>query len=196
LAQHVHDVFVKQQSTNSTFYNTLPTTNMLSQSMNLGSYLTTSTNLRHQQSSSNTTISTQKPSKTIGNVVPVSSGLSFVTVRGLLPVSIPVCILANDLNSGYTSDGPYSKYSTSSHSSHSAAKTKNTNGIRSFFGRLMRTSSGNIREMSEPSFKRGGLRSTAGARLEVTRNLSDMSLDKTDMSRRWVCVDRFVDDFG
>ncbi len=67
-------------------------------------------------------------------------------------------------------------------------KNKNYKGIKNFFGRLMRTSSGNLRELSEPTFKRGGLRSTAGARLEATRNLSDINLDKTDLTKRYMFV--------
>lgn len=44
--------------------------------------------------------------------------------------------------------------------------TKSTKGLRGIFGKLKRSNSGNLEDLSnDEEFKRGGLRSTAGARL-------------------------------
>ncbi|CAF1263229.1 unnamed protein product [Adineta ricciae] len=69
--------------------------------------------------------------------------------------------------SGYISDGPshkYSIYKKSSATNLDKSKSSSAKGLRSIFGRIIRTNSGNFREDSEnpsPSpFQRGGLRAT------------------------------------
>ncbi len=67
---------LSQTLINTNFYKTLPTTNMLSQSMTLSNYMTsTATNLnKQQQSTSNTAISDQKFTKNPNNEVFLNSG--------------------------------------------------------------------------------------------------------------------------
>ncbi|CAF1217229.1 unnamed protein product [Adineta steineri] len=69
--------------------------------------------------------------------------------------------------SGYISDGPsqkYSLYKKTSSTNLDKNKSSSAKGLKSIFGRIIRTSSGNIRDDNEQqiqsSFQRGGLRAT------------------------------------
>lgn len=69
--------------------------------------------------------------------------------------------------SGYISDGPsqkYSIYKKSSSTNLDKTKSSSAKGLKSIFGRIIRTNSGNFREDNENSnaspFQRGGLRAT------------------------------------
>ncbi|CAF5192820.1 unnamed protein product, partial [Rotaria magnacalcarata] len=87
--------------------------------------------------------------------------------------------------SGYISDGPshkYSIYKKFSGTNLDKNKSSSAKGLKSIFGRIIRTNSGNFREdhdsQTQTSFHRGGLRATTTSGKTSIKPLSIVNLCK------------------